>query len=202
MKCLLSIFFIKNYLNKIFSIPVIWIFDFDKEWVHEYLNLNEKKWFYKQNNSHFQCRLKKHNVSNTYWLLIPVPNNEIKNQVIKDEIKTDTVQWLWLDDKTKIYDYQEDSKMEIEHLFYDSLKDINNEYNGKLNSYLFEKDKTVGWWKYIKLIIKDEKKVEFAKKITSWSFFEWNIHYKEYLFNNFEPIYKVITDIINWKYNK
>ena len=91
--------------------------------------------------------------------------------------------------------------MEIEHLFYDSLKSISKEDNKKLNDFLFEKEISHGWWSYYKLKIADQQKVKFANDIKDWTFFGWDNKYHEYIFENFEHIFKLIEDIISWKYD-
>ncbi|MDO4729243.1 MAG: hypothetical protein Q4B43_09635 [Bacteroidota bacterium] len=68
--------------------------------------------------NYFKGRSKKHNQKQIYASLLPIPNNEIQNQVIYE-------------DKKKIYqDYGMEAKFQIEHLFYG--------IDERLDSYLFE----------------------------------------------------------------
>ncbi len=178
--------------------PIIGLFDFDKEWVEAFMELNERN-YTKLDRSHYECRTKKYKESDIYWALLPVPRDwEIKNQVIKN---IGSGKWSikqWEEINMEDTDFWIESKLVIEHLFHDVLKTINQTDNKILNEYLFENETTIWWWKYIKLKICSVK-TDFAEKIISKTFFN-NSTYWDELFVNFKPILNLIEDIVNWKY--
>lgn len=175
--------------------PILWLFDFDKEWVESYYKLNKSLYSKVANNTHYDGLIKKHNSYNIYWLLLPVPKDwVIENQVIKDKLSSRSL-WEWEEENPEIVDFWIESKLEIEHLFYNILSNINNDANNELNKFLFEEEKSVWGWKIIKLKISDSKKVEFAEKIREWKFFTDQEKYFDQIFRNFKPILDTITNI-------
>lgn len=169
-------YFISSSLEREQQIPIIWIYDFDKNGVEEYKKIS-KKWFSFFEENYFNGRSKKHDQKDIFISFWPIPNNEIKNQVIYE-------------DKNQIYqNYGEEAKFEVEHLFYGIDK--------RLDSYLFEEEVCVGGGKYKKLKISDRKKTDFARNPNKCIAIEDVFQYIDaiVLYKNFKPIGEMVKRI-------
>lgn len=175
--CNLVTYFISCSLEREQQVPVIWIYDFDKNGVEQYTEISNK-WFSRFEEDYFKGRSKKYNQKQIFISLLPIPNNEIKDQVIYAN-KNDLYQ-----------DYGMESKLEIEHLFYGIDK--------RLDSYLFKEEICVWGGKYKKLKIADKKKTEFARNPNKCLWIKDKFKYLEncILYRNFEPIWEMIKKII------
>lgn len=176
--CRIVTHFLQSSEGRELRIPIVWIYDFDGAWVGEYYKMKEEYCPFEEN--YFKGRSKKHNQKQIYASLLPIPNNEIKNQVIYE-------------DKKQIYqDYGMEAKFEIEHLFYGIDK--------RLDSYLFEDEVCVWGGKYKKLKISDSKKTEFARNPNGYlQDKERNLKNIDFerLYVNFRPIWEMIKRIAN-----
>ena len=114
------------------------LFDFDSEGYTQW-NSNSDKFKETIETDPFKCLTNKHHSINAYKLLLPVPDNEIKKQVITTGHDT----------------HKHKSILQIEHLFYGKPQ---------LDPYFFT-DKIVGDGKVI--TFKGEKKKEFAKSLSN-----------------------------------
>ena len=169
-------YFISSSLEREQQIPIIWIYDFDKNGFEEYKKIS-KKWFSFFEENYFNGRYKKHDQKDIFISFWPIPNNEIKNQVIYE-------------DKNQIYqNYGEEAKFEVEHLFYGIDK--------RLDSYLFEDEVCVWGGKYKKLKISDSKKTEFARNPNKCIAIEDVFQYIDatVLYKNFTPIGEMVKRI-------
>lgn len=167
--------FLHDSENRDLSIPIIWIYDFDGAGVGEYYKMKEGYCPFEEN--YFKGRSKKHNQKQIYASLLPIPNNEIQNQVIYE-------------DKKKIYqNYGMEAKFQIEHLFYG--------IDERLDSYLFEDEVCVWGGKYKKLKISDSKKTEFARNPNKCIAIEDVFQYIDatVLYKNFKPIGEMVKRI-------
>ena len=144
--------------------------------VEEYKKIS-KKWFSFFEENYFNGRSKKHDQKDIFISFWPIPNNEIKNQVIYE-------------DKNQIYqDYGMEAKFQIEHLFYG--------IDERLDSYLFEDEVCVWGGKYKKLKISDSKKTEFARNPNKCIAIEDVFQYIDatVLYKNFKPIGEIVKRI-------
>lgn len=160
------------------ALNIIWEFSkrFFTKCVEEYKKIS-KKWFSFFEENYFNGRSKKHDQKDIFISFWPIPNNEIKNQVIYE-------------DKNQIYqNYSEEAKFEVEHLFYGIDK--------KLDSYLFEEEVCVGGGKYKKLKISDRKKTDFARNPNKCIAIEDVFQYIDatVLYKNFKPIGEIVKRI-------
>ncbi|MDD2891992.1 MAG: hypothetical protein PHQ95_03425 [Candidatus Gracilibacteria bacterium] len=171
------------------GLSIIGMFDFDMTGYDQYLKLKHINYSKKDGGKYddfeidyHKGKCKKHKNKNIYAFLLPVPNNNIKDQVLKDSGN----------------DYGFDSKLEIEHLFYNALKGIDDDKNKKLNEKLFtEKQKSIGGGEFVAL--KDDfckSKATFSNELLNGTFFGGNFPIKEELFINFLPIINLVEKII------
>ena len=169
-------YFISDSLKRETQIPVIWIYDFDKSGVQEYKKLS-CKWFSYFEENYFNGRSKKYDQKDIFIGFWPIPDNEIKNQVIYEN-------------ENQIYqDFDEEAKFEIEHLFYG--------IDERLDSYLFEDEVCVWGGKYKKLKISDSKKTDFARNPNKCIAIEDVFQYIDatVLYKNFKPIGEMVKRI-------
>ena len=176
--CRIVTHFLQSSEGRDLRIPIVWIYDFDGAWVREYYKMKEEYCPFEEN--YFKGISKKHNQKQIYASLLPIPNNEIQNQVIYE-------------DKKKIYqDYGMEAKFQIEHLFYG--------IDERLDSYLFEDEVCIWGGKYKKLKISDSKKTEFARNPNGYlQDKERNLKNIDFerLYVNFRPIWEMIKRIAN-----
>lgn len=173
--CRIVTHFLQSSEGRDLRIPIVWIYDFDGAGVGEYYKMKEEYCPCEEN--YFKGRSKKHNQKQIYASLLPIPNNEIQNQVIYE-------------DKKKIYqDYGMEAKFQIEHLFYG--------IDERLDSYLFEDEVCVWGGKYKKLKISDRKKTEFARNPNKCLGIENSFQYIDptVLYKNFKPIGAMVKRI-------
>ena len=159
----------------------IWIFDFDKEWVENFLDIKKesegknKAWDEHEMNSK-KFKMKKWKNEKNIACLLPIPEGEIKKQVLNDLGN----------------DYWRNSVLYIELLFYSKIDD---EFRKKY----FEEKPSPWWWKIIEFKWNgkkwNSKKIEFCKEIIKESLINPQI------FDNFLPILELVKKVSEPKNN-